>query len=131
MSSSGKWPLLSLALSCKENWESSAEHPSVILKVGYKIAVLIFSFKDLQITDPFYNISSSGYVELPDGKVLTGSEWGNMLLWDGDLIKVELSEHEGQKCHGGMIQEIFLDEGELITAGADGRVKVHFQYNLS
>ena len=29
-----------------------------------------------------------GYVELPDGKVLSGAEWGNMLLWDGGLIKV-------------------------------------------
>ena len=66
----------------------------------------------------------SGYVELPDGKVLSGSEWGNMLLWDGDLIKCELSSTENKNCHKGQIQEIFLDEGELITAGADGSVKV-------
>ncbi|XP_063689287.1 cilia- and flagella-associated protein 44-like isoform X5 [Bolinopsis microptera] len=65
-----------------------------------------------------------GYVELPDGKVLSGSEWGNMLLWDGDLIKCELSSTENKNCHKGQIQEIFLDEGELITAGADGSVKI-------
>ena len=29
-----------------------------------------------------------GYIQLPDGKVLSGSDWGNMLLWDGGLIKV-------------------------------------------
>jgi len=33
-----------------------------------------------------------GYVELPDGKVLSGSEWGNMLLWEGGLIKVGVTE---------------------------------------
>ncbi|KAL5270287.1 hypothetical protein ACHWQZ_G001132 [Mnemiopsis leidyi] len=65
-----------------------------------------------------------GYVELPDGKVLSGSEWGNMLLWDGDLIKCELSSTENNNCHNGQVQEIFLDEGELITAGADGSVKI-------
>lgn len=31
-----------------------------------------------------------GYVQLPDGKVLSGSESGNMLLWDGGLIKVRM-----------------------------------------
>ena len=47
-----------------------------------------------------------------------------MLLWDGDLIKCELSSTENNNCHNGQVQEIFLDEGELITAGADGSVKV-------
>ena len=55
---------------------------------------------------------------------MSGSEWGNMLLWDGDLIKCELSSTENNNCHKGQVQEIFLDEGELITAGADGSVKV-------
>ena len=31
-----------------------------------------------------------GYIQLPDGKVLSGSDWGNMLLWDGGLIKVRI-----------------------------------------
>lgn len=30
-----------------------------------------------------------GFVQLPDGKVLSGAEWGNLLLWDGGLIKVK------------------------------------------
>jgi WD40 repeat protein len=65
----------------------------------------------------------SGYMELPDGKVLSGTEWGNMLLWDGGLIKVEISKKK-KTCHSGVIEEIFLYEGELITAGADGYIKV-------
>ncbi|XP_046733325.1 cilia- and flagella-associated protein 44 isoform X1 [Silurus meridionalis] len=64
-----------------------------------------------------------GYVELPDGKVVSGSEWGNMLLWDGGLIKVEIRRKDGQTCHAGPIQQIALEEGELITVGADGVVR--------
>ena len=47
-----------------------------------------------------------------------------MLLWDGDLIKCELTSADNSNCHKGQVQEIFLDEGELITAGSDGYVKV-------
>ncbi|XP_067037270.1 cilia- and flagella-associated protein 44-like isoform X2 [Acropora muricata] len=65
-----------------------------------------------------------GFVELPDGKVLSGSEWGNMLLWDGGLIKVEISKKGRKPCHVGMIEQFFMDEGELMTIGADGFVKV-------
>ncbi|XP_048458506.1 cilia- and flagella-associated protein 44-like, partial [Rhincodon typus] len=65
-----------------------------------------------------------GYVELPDGKVVSGCEWGNMLLWDGGLIKVELSRKDGKPCHQGPINQFVLDEGELITIGADGYVRV-------
>ncbi|XP_057301359.1 cilia- and flagella-associated protein 44-like isoform X2 [Hydractinia symbiolongicarpus] len=66
----------------------------------------------------------SGFVELPDGKVLSGSEWGNMLLWDGGLIKVEITRKGKKNCHNGNIEQFFLDEGELITVGFDGFVKV-------
>ena len=41
----------------------------------------------------------SGYVELPDGKVVSGAEWGNMLLWDGGLIRVEISMKGKKSCH--------------------------------
>lgn len=65
-----------------------------------------------------------GFVELPDGKVLSGSEWGNMLLWDGGLIKVEICKKGNKLCHNGMIEQFFMDEGELMTIGADGFIKV-------
>ena len=65
-----------------------------------------------------------GYVELPDGKVLSGSEWGNMLLWDGGLIKVQISRKGRKPCHVGDIEQFTMDEGELITVGADGFVRV-------
>ena len=65
-----------------------------------------------------------GYVELPDGKVLSGSESGNMLLWDGGLIKVEICRKNSRTCHVGAIQQIIMDEGELMTIGVDGCVRV-------
>ena len=74
----------------------------------------------------FPSISHSGFVELPDGKVLSGSEWGNMLLWDGGLIKVEICSKGNKLCHNGMIEQFFMDEGELMSIGADGFIKVWF-----
>ncbi|XP_066455410.1 cilia- and flagella-associated protein 44 isoform X2 [Eleutherodactylus coqui] len=65
-----------------------------------------------------------GYVELPDGKVISGSEWGNLLLWEGGLIKVEICRKGQRACHSGPIHQFVLDEGELITIGVDGFVRV-------
>ncbi|XP_045142087.1 cilia- and flagella-associated protein 44 [Echinops telfairi] len=65
-----------------------------------------------------------GYMELPDGKVLSGSEWGNMLLWEAGLIKVELCRLARKSCHSGSINHIVLDEGEVITIGSDGYIRI-------
>lgn len=65
-------------------------------------------------------------------QVLSGSEWGNMLLWEGGHIKVELSRAAGKPCHQGPINQIMLDEGEVITIGSDGCVRVSkFSLNLN
>lgn len=50
-----------------------------------------------------------------------------MLLWDGGLIKVEICKKGNKFCHNGMIEQFFMDEGELMTIGTDGFVKVHIQ----
>ncbi|XP_029636432.1 cilia- and flagella-associated protein 44-like [Octopus sinensis] len=65
-----------------------------------------------------------GYVELPDGKVVSSCEWGNLLVWDGGLIKVQIGRKNNKTCHVGHIQQIFLDEGELMTIGQDGYIRV-------
>ncbi|KAM5276565.1 cilia- and flagella-associated protein 44 isoform 2-T2 [Hipposideros larvatus] len=65
-----------------------------------------------------------GYMELPDGKVLSGSEWGNMLLWEAGFIKVELCRASSKCCHQGPINQIMLDEGEVITVGSDGYIRI-------
>ncbi|KAM9388219.1 cilia- and flagella-associated protein 44 [Phaethornis superciliosus] len=65
-----------------------------------------------------------GYVELPDGKVVSGTEWGNLLLWEGGLIKVEICRAGHKPCHNGPISHLVLEEGELITVGQDGFIRV-------
>lgn len=47
-----------------------------------------------------------------------------MLVWEGGLIKAELCRAEKKSCHQGPINQIMLDEGEVITAGSDGWVRV-------
>ncbi|XP_068925975.1 cilia- and flagella-associated protein 44 [Petaurus breviceps papuanus] len=85
---------------------------------GLKLQGFLGRFGKTAVTD------IEGYMELPDGKVLTGSEWGNLLLWEGGLIKVELCRHARRTCHIGPINQIMLDEGEVITAGDDGCVRI-------
>lgn len=59
-------------------------------------------------------------------QVLSGSEWGNMLVWEAGHIKVELCRSANTVCHHGPINQIMLDEGEVITIGSDGWVRVSF-----
>nr|XP_056714145.1 cilia- and flagella-associated protein 44 [Euleptes europaea] len=85
---------------------------------GLKLQGALGRFGKTALTD------IEGYVELPDGKVLSGSEWGNMLLWEGGLIKVELCRPGHKTCHHGPINQLILDEGELVTVGSDGYIRV-------
>ncbi|XP_065931883.1 cilia- and flagella-associated protein 44 isoform X1 [Magallana gigas] len=85
---------------------------------GLKLQGELGKFGKTEISD------IEGYVELPDGKVLSGTETGNMLLWEGGLIKVEIGRKGKKLCHQGSIQQILLDEGELMTVGSDGFIRV-------
>ncbi|XP_012720586.2 cilia- and flagella-associated protein 44 [Fundulus heteroclitus] len=64
-----------------------------------------------------------GFVELPDGKVVSGTEWGNLLLWEGNTIRVEICRKERRRCHIGMVQPFTLEDGQLMTFGADGAIR--------
>jgi len=83
-------------------------------------------------------------VELPSGSVLSGTETGNMLLWDGNIIKCEvchslnvlltscqISRREGVPCHRGAIEvlDFNVENGQLISAGDDGYVRM-WDYTL-
>ena len=85
---------------------------------GLKLQGDIGKFGKREISDV------SGYAEFPDGKVLSGTEWGNLLLWEGDLVKVELCRKGQKPCHVGNIEFVFLDEGEIITGGTDGIIRI-------
>ncbi|TMW57715.1 hypothetical protein Poli38472_014318 [Pythium oligandrum] len=62
---------------------------------------------------------------LPDKKVLSGTERGVLLLWDGNFIKCELLTSRRHLPHNGRIHVVQYDaESSLIvTAGSDGFVK--------
>nr|KAJ3422153.1 Cilia- and flagella-associated protein 44 [Polyrhizophydium stewartii] len=66
----------------------------------------------------------AAFIQLPDGKVLSSTETGNMLLWDGGMIKCEIGVKGRRLCHQGRIEAILLVEGEVITAGEDGLVRI-------
>ncbi|EDV19473.1 uncharacterized protein TRIADDRAFT_33519 [Trichoplax adhaerens] len=85
---------------------------------GLKLKGYIGKFGRTQISDII------SYVELPDGKVLSGTDWGNMLVWDNGLIKVQIGRKAKKSCHIGSIEGFFYDEGELITIGNDGYIRV-------
>ena len=67
----------------------------------------------------------SGYHELPDGKVLSGTEQGTLILWEGNLVKAHLVLDQESKMplHNGMIEVILFEEDHFISAGHDGQIK--------
>ena len=73
-----------------------------------------------------------GFVEMPDGKKVTGSEYGRLLLWEGVFVKVELMCKQvtaaGEKNvlpHTGAIDVIMIDleESCIVSGGDDGHLR--------
>lgn len=52
---------------------------------GLKLQGALGKFGKVELSD------ISGFAELPDKKVLSGTESGRLLLWDGNIIKCEIS----------------------------------------
>ena len=68
----------------------------------------------------------AAFLELPDGKVLSGSESGSLLLWDGGLIKALINRPGGLPCHKGAI-EVLLHDAQtnyVLSGGADGVLRL-------
>lgn len=85
---------------------------------GLKLQGDIGKFGQVELSD------ICGYVELPDGKVLSGSEYGNLLLWEGALIKaVIVVDNEKNPCHKGSIECILIDGDEIMSSGTDGYIR--------
>lgn len=67
-----------------------------------------------------------GAYAMPVGTTLSGSEWGNVLVWQEGLIKFEVCRKNRKQCHQGAISEIYLKDGEVMTVGRDGYVRIWF-----
>lgn len=53
------------------------------------------------------------FVELPDGKVLSGSEAGDLLLWEGGFIKAVINRYVAGPASKAVIQAL-----QLLMGGA-------------
>ena len=101
---------------------------------GVKMDVTSGMFNNKPVTD------IESFVQLGDGKVVTGCEWGNLLLWENGKVglkkshfvafaflhqvKVEVRRRDLSTCHEGPVQQFVMAEGELITIGCDGWIRV-------
>ncbi|XP_049825621.1 cilia- and flagella-associated protein 44 isoform X2 [Aethina tumida] len=65
-----------------------------------------------------------GICQMPDGKVISGCSWGNMLVWDDGLIKLEVMRTQRKSCHTKPVVQINYNGEEIWTVGMDGHVKV-------
>ena len=86
---------------------------------GLKLQGQIGKFGKVDLSD------ISSFVELPDGKVVSASETGSLLLWEGGFIKCRLTRTGGGLCHAGDINYCYLDRKErvVITGGVDGYLR--------
>ncbi|CAM9232735.1 unnamed protein product, partial [Lampetra fluviatilis] len=64
------------------------------------------------------------FVDLPDGKVVSGTADGCLLLWEGACLRAVVTRVGGAPCHVGAVTSLALHEGELLSASADGTVAV-------
>ncbi|XP_047426661.1 cilia- and flagella-associated protein 44-like [Mugil cephalus] len=132
------WRQEEVMLSCKAfsrevyRVSFSPYHPGLLTSSGsghikfWKMATTFTGLKLQGVVGHFGKTVTSdieGYVELPDGKVVSGSDWGNLLMWDGNTIKVEICRKEGRTCHAGTVQPFALEDGQLMTIGSDGVVR--------
>jgi WD40 repeat protein len=85
---------------------------------GLKLQGYLGKFGSSELTDIV------AFIQLPDGKVLSSTEAGNLLLWDGGMIKCEISAKGKKSCHQGRIETILIADSEVITAGEDGYLRV-------
>lgn len=54
--------------------------------------------------------------------MLSGCDWGNILVWDAGLIKVEVCRKGRSPCHTAPITLIYIEDTEIVTVGMDGHV---------
>jgi WD40 repeat protein len=88
---------------------------------GLKLQGHVGKFGRTEISD------ISAFVSMPDGKVVSASESGMLLLWEGNLIKCELGRAQPAneeapvgKCHDGNILVVELvEQNRLVMTGGD------------
>ncbi|XP_076637400.1 cilia- and flagella-associated protein 44 isoform X1 [Colletes latitarsis] len=67
---------------------------------------------------------------MPNETVISGCEWGNILLWDESIIKLEACRKNKQATHTGHIAQFEFINGELISIGLDGWIRFWFYESI-
>ncbi|XP_041988296.1 cilia- and flagella-associated protein 44 isoform X2 [Aricia agestis] len=69
-----------------------------------------------------------GVYPMPDEKVLSGCEWGNILVWEAGLVKVEVTRRGRKSCHAAPIVQFMLSAAgdEVTTVARDGCVRAWY-----
>jgi hypothetical protein len=86
---------------------------------GLKLQGETAKFGSLEISD----ISTAQ--ELPDGKVVTGTMYGTLIIWEGQFVKTQLllDVEEQTPLHAGPIEVLLQTDKHFISAGGDGWIK--------
>ncbi|XP_025191573.1 uncharacterized protein LOC112591851 [Melanaphis sacchari] len=66
-----------------------------------------------------------GIFSMPDEKVISGCNWGNILVWDKEFIDVEVTRKFRKPCHSApIIMFLYSKNDELLTSiSIDGTIK--------
>ncbi|KAJ8721473.1 hypothetical protein PYW07_002248 [Mythimna separata] len=69
-----------------------------------------------------------GVYPMPDEKVLSGCEWGNILVWEAGLVKIEVTRKGRKVCHQAPIIQFMLSPSydEVTTIARDGCVRAWY-----
>ena len=84
---------------------------------GLKLKGNIAKFGQVELSDV------SAFYGFPDGKVLSGTEYGTLLLWEGNFIKCLINFSPEEACHKDNIEVVMRYEDYIVTAGNDGYIK--------
>ena len=84
---------------------------------GLKLQGDIAKFGQFELSDV------TSYAEYEDGNVLSSSEYGKLLLWEGNLIKSVVGISPEEPCHRGPIEFVRHYNKKIISAGGDGYIR--------
>jgi hypothetical protein len=86
---------------------------------GLKLQGYIGKFGKAELSD------IGAFTELSDGRVVSGTHGGSLLLWEDNFIKCRYIRAGGLSCHSGEVTYVGLDreERKLITASIDGYIR--------
>lgn len=87
---------------------------------GPKLASLPGRFGQADVCD------IKGLCAMPDKKVLSNSAGGSILVWADGQIKYEVCQKNRKPRHGDDISQILYKNGDVMTVGKDGFVRIWF-----